>query len=31
MVIDHIEAEIISKRQVIFYCDRLQYRLQIIH
>lgn len=30
VVIDHIEAEIIAKRQIVFYCDRLQYRLQII-
>ena len=30
ILIDHIEADIISKRQLIYFCDRLYYRLLII-
>lgn len=30
VIIDHIEADLISKRQVVYFCDRLQYRTHVI-
>lgn len=31
MIIDHVEAEILSKRQVLFFCDRLYAGLNILN